>query len=153
MQRGRSGIVAIYFLRLPFQAASLALDSNGQILDLNLMISTAAHHVGFLTDDDGHPSSGRVATLATVFTGCFLLIFAAIAEWHGKEMSDNLFTTAAFMTVGAGGVKALQKVSERKPLPPVVAPLEHPTTGQAELAISPGLPGTTLQNLRQRSTL
>lgn len=117
---------------------------------------------GILTDDYGNPSSGRVATLATVFTGCGLMILIAVGEWNGKDFSDSLFITSAAMAVGGGGVKALQKISERKPVAPVYYPPQPPVNPQPSAGYSGQIPQlrppeevapSPLERIRERGQL
>ena len=70
---------------------------------------------GYLTDDEGHPSSmrlmGMVALMAATAFGILTLLDGAADDYNG------LYLTTAFL-LGAFAPKALQKFAERKfPLP------------------------------------
>ncbi len=70
---------------------------------------------GYLTDDEGHPSSMRlmsmVALVAAIMFGVLTLLYDTTPQGNG------LYLTTAFL-VGAFAPKALQKFAERKfPLP------------------------------------
>lgn len=66
---------------------------------------------GYLTDDEGHPSSMRlmsiVALMAAIAFGILTLLDGADHDYNG------LYLTTAFL-LGAFAPKALQKFAERK---------------------------------------
>ena len=71
---------------------------------------------GYLTDDQGHPSSMRLMSMISLAAA---ILFGLITLLHGSANDENgLYLTAAFL-LAAFAPKALQKFAEARFPPPV----------------------------------